>query len=600
MFTKRYPQLWKILAGPRYRNMGLFALILFPNFFAAIFEGISFALILAALSIIAGQQAPSLGTAWNTFQGYLPHSPNMQFVSLILISVAFQAIRSAIGGIAFYANSVLSLRIQAEAQLKIYQKIFSLSYSSVSQYKIGDLAEYAKTPATMINVIMDSANKVLVSLFMVLSILVVMTLLHIKLTLLTLFLLGITGFLHKAIIKKIARSSETLTRHVVDCSKQTMQILQSMRTIHTYHRQNHSFNTIRQILNNIIDLSKKVYLWSNFIPSINELLGTLLVTIILLAGIIFLSDQKESMLPILITFLALTHRLAIRIQNGNASLGHIVTHKGSILRLEEILSDEGKEFAPTDEGAIPKFYNDIEFDKVDLHYPSSIKPAIHQVSLKILKGKTIAFVGASGAGKSSILDLLVRLYEPTSGSIRIDGVDLRNYSIQKWRNMLGVVSQDIFIFNDSVEENIRFGLTHHSIDEIIHASHQAGLDEFVRTLPDGYATIVGERGFRLSGGQRQRLALARALVRNPQLLILDEATSNLDTKSESCIQSALEKLRGQRTILIVAHRLSTVMSADWIYVLQQGRIAEEGQHNHLLKTDGAYASFWKMQIQKEI
>jgi ATP-binding cassette subfamily B protein/subfamily B ATP-binding cassette protein MsbA len=599
MWKNRYPGLWSVFVGPRYRNAGLFILILIPNAISALLEGVSFALILAALSVFSGQALPKLGIGFDLlFPSFMKSmDQNKLFILLMILAVFFQAARSAIGGISLYANSLLALRIQEGAQLKIYQKIFDLSYRYISQYKIGDLAEYAKTPATIINVIVDNTNRVLVSLLMVLSTLSVMMILNIKLTFLTLFLLIATGGFHKSIIKKIGRSSEVLTHFIVECSKHTMQTLQSMRTIHTYNRQEYAFSKIRQFLNQIILLSKKVFFWNNFIPSINELLGTFFVTATLISGIWILGDQNEGALPILITFLALTHRLAIRIQMGNSALGMIVTHQGSLLRLEEILSDEGKEFAPGDGNQFTGFSANIAFHEVVLQYPSSEKPAVQGASFEIPKGKTVGFVGSSGAGKSSILDVLLRLYEPTDGAIFVDGIDLRQYSAGSWRDHLGVVSQDISIFNDTIEENIRFGALHKTAEDISGAAMQAGLDEFIHTLPEGYKTVVGERGFRLSGGQRQRLALARALIRNPEILILDEATSNLDSHSESLIQNALEKLRSERTILIVAHRLSTIMNADRIYVLDQGKVIEQGTHSSLLAQKGVYARFWELQAQ---
>jgi ATP-binding cassette subfamily B protein/subfamily B ATP-binding cassette protein MsbA len=597
MWKNRYPGLWSVFIGSRYRNVGLFIFILIPNAIAAVMEGVSFALVLASLYLISGKKLTSLGIVFDLI---FPHfiksmDQNKLFLTLLIFAVFFQAARSAIGGISYYANSLLALRIQESAQLKIYQKIFALGYRCVSQYKIGDLAEYAKTPATIINVIFDNGNRVLVSLLMVFAILSVMMILNVKLTLLILFLLVLTGGIHKAIINKIGHYSRILTGYIVNCSNHTTQTLQSMRTIHTYNRQEYMFDKIRQILNKIVSFSKKVYFWNNFIPSINELLGTFFVTATLIGGIWVLGDQKEGALPMLITFLALTHRLAIRIQMGNGALGVIVTHTGSLLRLEEILSDTGKEFAPS--GGIPftGFSANIAFHEVVLQYPSSEKPAVQKATFQIPKGKTVAFIGSSGAGKSSILDILLRLYEPTGGAIFIDGIDLRQYSAGSWRDHLGVVSQDISVFNDTIEENIRFGALHKTAQDISSAARQAGLEEFIQALPEGYKTTVGERGFRLSGGQRQRLALARALIRNPEILILDEATSNLDSHSEFLIQEALEKLRSERTVLIVAHRLSTIMNADLIYVLDQGRMIEQGTHASLLAQKGAYARFWALQ-----
>lgn len=596
MLKNRYPSLWNLLTSHSSRkNVSLFFIILIPNFLAAVLEGISFALILAGLSVLSGDPLP--------FQAYFPAfilnlSQNELFISLIIFAVIAQGSRSLISGIALYANSVLSLRLQEEAQLAIYRKIFNLSFSCVSQYKIGDLAEYAKTPPTIINVIMDQANRFLISSFMILATLSVMFLINYKLAFLTLLLLVITALLHKSIIRKIGKSSQKLSGAIVDCSKHTMQALQSMRTIHTFNRQNYIYSKIRDILDQIIRVSKKVYFWNNFIPSINELLGILFVSGILLTGMWILSENKEEMLPVLITFIALTHRLAIRLQHANTALGTIISHQGSINRLEEILSDRGQEFSSQEGKPFTGLQKEIHLKQLGLQYPASIEPAIRKISIRIPKGTTAAFVGTSGAGKSSLLDLLLRLYDPTHGCIEVDGENLNAYSIGSWRDRLGVVSQDISIFNDTIEENIRFGLKV-SPEQITRAAKLAGLDEFIQTLPEKYQTVVGERGFRLSGGQRQRLALARALIRDPELLILDEATSNLDSISEHLIQLSLEKLRSDKTILIVAHRLSTIMNADIIYVLEQGQIQEQGTHASLLEQNGIYARLWKKQAETE-
>ncbi len=601
LFRKKYPGLWKICVGPRYRNMGLFLSILFPNLIAALFEGLSFTLILAGLSVLANDPVSSLSSSLDFFHSWVPFLKTMDrkslFITLIVLAVVLQGIRSTITGVALYANSLLSLRIQKESQLEIYRKIFSLSYRNVSQYKVGDLAEYTKTPAAMMNVIMDSANRFLVSFFMILATLGVMLFFNVYLACVTLLLLTIIGGLHKSIVRNIGRSSHVLTDGIVDCAKHTIQAIQAIRTVHTYNRQEYVFSRIRKILDGIITASKKVYFWHNFIPSINELFGTLLVTAMLFAGIWILSDHQEGMLPLLITFLVLTHRLAVRIQAANGALGTIMTHKGSILRLEEILKDEGKEFVSQSGKEFSKLNSSICFQRVSLQYPSCQEFAVQEMSFEIPQGKTVAFVGASGAGKSTILDLLLRLYEPTNGAIYINGTDLREYSLGSCRDRLGVVSQDISIFNDTIEENIRFGFQIKAWSEISHAAQLAGLEDFIKTLPGGYQTVVGERGFRLSGGQRQRLALARALLRNPEVLLLDEATSSLDSHAESLIQNALETLRIDRTILVVAHRLSTIVNADYIYVLDEGKIVEEGKHWTLLEKRGIYSRFWELQAE---
>jgi ATP-binding cassette subfamily B protein/subfamily B ATP-binding cassette protein MsbA len=204
-------------------------------------------------------------------------------------------------------------------------------------------------------------------------------------------------------------------------------------------------------------------------------------------------------------------------------------------------------------------------------------------------------VGESGAGKSSIADLLIGLYEPTSGQVLVDGLALQSYSLESWRKGLGVVGQDTFIFNQSILENIRYGLPQATADEVRDAAHLAQADGFISSLPQGYDTVVGERGYRLSGGQRQRIALARAILMQPEILILDEATSALDSQSERLVQEALNQFERDRTVLVIAHRLSTIVRADQIIVLEKGQVVEQGNHQELLELDGKYAHYWALQ-----
>ena len=232
---------------------------------------------------------------------------------------------------------------------------------------------------------------------------------------------------------------------------------------------------------------------------------------------------------------------------------------------------------------------------MSLRYQPSLPAAVEGVSFSLKRGKTVALVGASGAGKSSIADLLVGLYAPTAGQILVDGTDLATLDLASWQQRLGVVSQDTFLFNTSLANNIAFGTPHASKEQVVEAAVKAQAAGFIDSLPDGYDTLVGERGFRLSGGQRQRISLARAILRDPELLILDEATSALDTQSERLVQEALEHFERQHTVLVIAHRLSTVVNADEILLMDKGRIVERGQHAQLISTSGRYRDLWHQQ-----
>jgi len=243
-----------------------------------------------------------------------------------------------------------------------------------------------------------------------------------------------------------------------------------------------------------------------------------------------------------------------------------------------------------------KLQEGVHFNHISFAYPRHEKLVLKDLDLYLPRGTTLALVGSSGAGKSTVADLLPRFYDPISGSITIDGVDLREYDLQSLRKAMGIVSQDTFLFNDSVRNNIAYGRPEASGEEIMTAATRANAYEFISKLPEQFDTLVGDRGVMLSGGQRQRLAIARALLQNPEILILDEATSALDTVSERLVQSAIDDLSRDRTTLVIAHRLSTVQKAHQIAVLDQGCVVEVGTHEELLQKGGYYSRLYSMQF----
>jgi subfamily B ATP-binding cassette protein MsbA len=237
---------------------------------------------------------------------------------------------------------------------------------------------------------------------------------------------------------------------------------------------------------------------------------------------------------------------------------------------------------------------DIHFENVDFSYGD--KPVLQNINLQIKPGQLVALVGASGSGKTTVANLLLRFYDPARGAIRIGGVDIREVSTRDLRNQIAVVTQENILFNDTVRKNIELGRPGATSEEIISAAKHANAHDFIVEKPDGYGTVVGEKGVLISGGQRQRLAIARAVLRNAPILILDEATSALDTESERAVQSALDELMQGRTTLCIAHRLSTILHADLIVVLDQGRIVETGTHSELIKRGGVYQKLYELQF----
>ena len=247
---------------------------------------------------------------------------------------------------------------------------------------------------------------------------------------------------------------------------------------------------------------------------------------------------------------------------------------------------------------INEFNNSISFDHLSFHYEDAEELVLNDINFTIDKGKIIAFVGPSGGGKSTLVDLIPRFYDPSSGRILIDGIDIKEYDIQSLRSMMGIVTQETILFNESIKNNIAYGLSDYPFEKIVEASKTANAHDFIMQMPEGYDTVIGERGVKISGGQRQRISIARALLKNPEIMIFDEATSALDNESELLVQEAIDRLMVNRTTFVIAHRLSTIRNASLILVLDKGKIIQSGNHEELIKQEnGLYRKFYEMQFR---
>jgi ATP-binding cassette, subfamily B, bacterial MsbA len=338
---------------------------------------------------------------------------------------------------------------------------------------------------------------------------------------------------------------------------------------------------------------------SALISPVNEMIGIVVVVAILLLGRTFFKGQLESLSAVLLTYLLILFRMLPFVGQLNNARGAFANLVPSVSVVNEFLRRDNKPFMQ--KGHIPyvAMTEGIRFEDLSFTYPGHDRQILNQVNLWLPKGTTLALVGSSGAGKSTLADLLPRFYDPTSGRILIDDRDLKDFELSSLRRSMGIVSQDTFLFNDSVRNNLAYARKDATDDQIVEAAKRANAYEFIVKLPQGFDTLIGDRGVMLSGGQRQRLAIARALLRDPEILILDEATSALDTVSERLVQSAIDELSRDRTTLVIAHRLSTVQNANQIAVLDKGRVVEVGTHAELLKQGGLYAQLHAMQFSEE-
>jgi ATP-binding cassette subfamily B protein/subfamily B ATP-binding cassette protein MsbA len=329
--------------------------------------------------------------------------------------------------------------------------------------------------------------------------------------------------------------------------------------------------------------------FSNFLP-------ILAIAVIAAISLLLFGGRSSGVMPSLVTFVLALQRLNTKLGFIATSTNLLADNRGRLVRLNQILSPTGKQFRRQVGIPFDGLQREVRFEGVSLQYDPELPPALSDVSFSLSKGQMLALVGPSGAGKSSIADLLCGLYAPTAGKIWIDGTPLEQLELARWQQRIGVVSQDTFLFNTTIAENIAFGMpgaTQAQIEAACQAAQAAG---FIESLPQSYATVVGEQGYRLSGGQRQRLSLARAILRDPELLILDEATSALDSQSERLVQEAIKRFERDHTVLVIAHRLSTIINSDQIIVLNRGCIAEQGRHENLLGIHQLYHSLWQQQL----
>ncbi len=521
------------------------------------------------------------------------------FVSLLLVLLGLQITSSFCRYMGSTIAGLISARCQSEIIPLIHQYILSLSFNCASSFKTGDLAHLASLAPVAVNTEIEEKSSLISNGLLTLVYMVVLTLISPWLIL----LVGLLGLSFAAtqswlrpMIRSASRDAEQRRRYVAAAITADIQIL---RLLHSNAALRHAAVSLEHSLQGLErSLRRLSHLRSLFEP-LAEVLPMLAAVLLGLLSWQLTGGRSELMIPALATFVLALQRLNTRLVKLGQSSTKLAENGAALNQLNQLLQADDKVFRRTGGQPFTGLNHQIEFINAGLTYPHRPEPALSDVSFVIGQGSTVALVGASGAGKSSIIDLLVGLISPSSGRILIDGVDLETLDLESWQQHLGVVSQDVLLVHDSVAANIAFGCGRPiSQAEIQRAAEAACADEFISQLPAGYATVIGEHGHRLSGGQRQRLSLARAMLRQPEILVLDEATSALDSHLEARVHQAIQAFGSGRTVLAVAHRLSSIRDAQLILVIDSGRIIERGNHASLLAAGGAYTNLWNRQQGK--
>jgi len=406
---------------------------------------------------------------------------------------------------------------------------------------------------------------------------------------------GLLSLVQQQLLPRIRERSFVGTELDKNLSSRITENIQGLRLLHTSGQLDEADKGVYSRTGDLEANKRAATRLNSVTGPINTFLPILMIAVIAGLSLLLFGSRNSGVLPSLVTFVVALQRLNGTFGSIASFLGTLNTNAAPLDQLNKLLEPVDKQFRRRGGLRFQSLDQAISLRNLTLQYSPELQPALRNINLNLPRGSTVALVGSSGAGKSSIADLLVGLYDATEGQILIDGTPLKDFDLISWQQHLGVVSQDTFLFNATIAENISHGSPNATRVQIVEAAEKAQADGFISELPDGYDTPIGERGYRLSGGQRQRISLARAILRDPELLILDEATSALDTQSERLVQQAIDQFERQHTVLVIAHRLSTIVKADLICVLEKGQIVEQGNHQELLGKEGIYAGLWRQQ-----
>ena len=514
----------------------------------------------------------------------------------ILYAAGAMILLAVIGAILMYWNTIFSTLISAsiykDIVTDIYNKIQTLDMEYFAGKKIGDLMTRVMTDPGNINSIILEIFNIIPEVIRVIVCLIIAFCTDFDLTLGVLVVAPILIITVRKYAKRLKRSGKNRQEAIDSLNSKLQETLSGIRIIRAFATEEHETKDFKKKNNNLKRIAVRTARYNAKANAIMEALNYIIIALLLLFGGYRVLRAKDFTPGDFIAIVAAISSMYTPARRAITRFNAISVNLSSITRVSEILEEMPSIVNNLNCVKFENFLNDINFENVDFKYKDNPEKILKNINLTVKKGETVAFVGNSGGGKSTLVNLIPRFFDVSNGSIKIDGTDIRNYDIKSLRKAIGIVPQETFLFAGTILSNIRYGRQNATREEIVEAAMQANAHEFIESLPDGYDTEIGERGVKLSGGQKQRIAIARAILENPQILILDEATSALDNESEKLVQDALEKLMKGKTTFVIAHRLTTIENSNKIVVIQKGEIKEIGNHNELLSKNGIYKALY--------
>ncbi len=521
--------------------------------------------------------------------------PTSDYTTFFILSgamVVIYMVRSIFRYMAGYLGTYTVMRILVDVRQRIFRHLQSLSLRFYEEYRTGKLVSNVISDVSLLQQLVGTIIAMADQIFSACLITILLLAINLKLGLIVLAIAPL-HFLNFVYFRKILqRDALTLQEKMSEITANLSETINGIKVVKSFGKERTECRDFFSTMRPTIDLGVRLNLVSNFCWSICDILSVLTYLTVIGFGISFV-QYKEMSIGEFVAFYSYVGGLlgpvsAFATYASTISQGLAGTQR--IVKLLKVIPEIRDVPRPIKAGRLK---GDIVFDDVSFSYVDT--PVIKHLNLKIAPGQKVALVGPSGCGKSTISNLLLRFYDVSSGRLTIDGVDIRKYAMDSYRNNVGVVLQEPFLFSGSIRDNISYAHREATKEEVEHAARMANVEEFVNNLERGYETVIGENGASLSGGQKQRIAIARAILKNPAILILDEATSALDTVSEYLVQKALDNLMADRTTIIIAHRLSTIKNADTIVVLRAGEVKQMGAHDDLMEQEGIYREMYTTQ-----
>lgn len=584
------------------------------NILSAVFNVFSFTLLIPILDILfkTGEnnkvyEYMEWGTAGfkdvaiNNFYYYVSQmiQDNGPTTALIFLGL-FLALMTLFKTSCYFASSAVMIPLRTgvvrDIRIMVYAKVMRLPMGFFSEERKGDIiARMSGDVGEVENSITSSLDMLIKSPIMIILYFITLIATSWKLTLFTVLVLPAMGWLMGKVGRKLKRQSLEAQGKWSDTMSQLEETLGGLRIIKAFIAEDRMINRFTRCSNELRDAVNKVAMRQALAHPMSEFLGTILIVSVLwFGGALILGHNSSLTAPTFIFYMVILYSVINPLKDFAKAGYNIPKGLASMERVDKILKAENNIKEIPNPKPLTGMNDRIEFKDISFSYDGK-REVLKHVNLTVPKGKTVALVGQSGSGKSTLVDLLPRYHDVQGGDITIDGTNIKDVRIADLRSLIGNVNQEAILFNDTFFNNIAFGVENATMEQVIEAAKIANAHDFIMEKPEGYNTNIGDRGGKLSGGQRQRVSIARAILKNPPILILDEATSALDTESERLVQEALERLMKTRTTIAIAHRLSTIKNADEICVLYEGEIVERGRHEELLELDGYYKRLNDMQ-----